>query len=304
MEHLRGSLFSYKREKHFDIDCSSSDLGRFFTDVLLRDGFDEIYGQAYDLEEFLRGVLQSLLIFGRVFYKIDWAQEDYTKNKKRWVVKRIRWLAVETMDIIESNDQIRGFKQEYSDHCGSKDLRGIRVDFEPDEVFFVEWGFDGEEKRGLSPLKRLVPLCKEWDGFLGYVNLLTKATYHPEDRSYAVERARYTPWEEAKKKNDQCKIRIQDALGEIPDAPMTEYYDLYHFVKSRRKLAQIREYLLSEFNKQIVNVISKKNSFSESPRIKLIGYKSENEIEELYTSYKNKEVSNKEVRDALRDELI
>lgn len=250
----------------------------------------------------MRDVLQSLLLFGKAFYKIDWA--EHAENKTRWVVERIRWLAVETMDVVRVNEQIRGFNQEYSDHCSYEDLRGIRVDFEPDEVFFVEWVFDGERERGASPLRRLIPLCKEMDEFLEYVNMLTRAMYHPEDRSYAVERARFTPWEEAKKKNEQCKIKIQDALGVMPDAPMTEYYDIYQFIKSRRRIAQIREYLVAEFNDQVVNRISKKNGFLESPRIKLVGYKSVSEIDELFDGFKRKETSNKEVVDAFRDELI
>lgn len=305
MDSVRGSLFSYRREKHFEIVCSSSELRRFFNDILLgRGGFEGLYGQAYDLEGFLRGVLQSLLIFGKAFYKIDWAKQDYRGNKTRWVMKRIRWLAVETMDVVRDDEQIQGFKQEYSDHCSYKDLRGIKVEFEPDEIFFVEWVFDGERNRGVSPLKRLIPLSKEMDEFLEYIKLRTKALYHPEDRSYAVERALFTPWEEAKKKNEQCRIKIQDALGIMPDAPMTEYYDIHQFIKSRRRIAQIREYLLAEFNDQVVNSISKKNGFSESPRIKLVGYKSVSEIDELFDSFKCKEISNKEVVDALRDELI
>ena len=305
VNNFRRSLFSYKREKHFEIVCTSSELRRFFNDILLgRGGFEGLYGQAYDLEGFMRGVLQSLLIFGKAFYKIDWAEQDHAKNKTRWVVERIRWLAIETMYVVTDDGRIQGFKQEYSDHCSYEDLRGIKIEFGPDEIFFVEWVFDEERNRGVSPLKRLIPLSKGMDEFLEYINLRIKVLHHPEDRSYAVERARFTPWEKAKKKNDQCKIKIQDALGIMPDAPMTEYYDIHQFIKSRRRIAQIREYLVAEFNDQIVNRISKKNGFAESPRIKLVGYKSVSEIDELFGHFKRKEVSNKEVVDAFRDELI
>lgn len=301
---LRDSLFSYRKEKHFEIVSSSSDLRRFFSDILLGDQFEGIYCEAHDLEDFLKSVLVSLLIFGKAFYKIDWTKQDYKKNETRWIVEKIRWLAVETMSVVKANNLVQSFRQEYSRHCSYEGLREIRIDFEPDEVFFIEWGFDGEAKKGKPPLRRSIPLVKEMYKFLEYINLRIKAEYRPEDRSYAVESAQFTPWEEAVKKNDQCKMRIQDALGVKPEAPMTEYYDIYQFIKSRRKIAQIREYLLSEFNEQIVNRISKKNDFPESPMIKLVGYKSVSEIEELFDDFKNKEISSKEVMDAFQDQLI
>lgn len=298
------SLFSFKKEKHFEIVCSSSHLRRFLNGVLLgQGGFKGLYGQAYDLEGFLRNVLQSLLIFGKAFYKIDWAEKVYEKNKTRWVVEGIRWLAVETMDVVKSAGQIRGFKQEYSYNCTYEALRGISIDFEPEEVFFVEWISD-EGERGVSPLKRLIPFCEEMGDFLEYVNLLTKSMYNPEDSSFAVERARFTSWEEAKKKEDQRIMKIKDALGIMPTAPMTEYYDIYQFIKSRKRIAKIREYLLTEFNDQVVKRIVKKNGFSESAEVKLVGYKSVSEIDELFSKFKSKELSNKEVVHALRDELV
>jgi len=178
------SLFSYRKEKHFEIVCSSSDLRRFFSDILLEGQFDGLYGQAYDLEGFLREVLQSLLIFGRAFYKIDWTNRDYEEYGTRWVVERIRWLAVETMDFVKDNGQIRGFKQEYSNHCSYQDVRGKKVEFEPDEVFFVEWVFDGGENRGVPPLRRLIQPSKEMDRFLKTVELSVYAIGHPIPRSF------------------------------------------------------------------------------------------------------------------------
>jgi len=293
------SLFSYKKEKHFEIDSSNPHLRRFLNSVLLgQGGFKGLYGQEYDLEGFLRNVLQSLLIFGKAFYRIDWAEKVYEENKTRWVVEGIRWLTVETMDVVKSAGQIRGFKQEYSYNVTYKDLRGISIDFEPEEIFFVEWIFD-EGKRGVSPIKRLISLCEEMHDFLEYIGLCTKAMYHPEDSSFAVERARFTSWEKEKRKEDQRKIKIQDALGIMPTAPMTEYYDIYQFIKLRKRIAQIRKYLLDEFNDQIVKRITKKNGFSESAEVKLVGYKSVSEIDEYFSKFKSKELSNKEVVNAL-----
>ena len=34
--------------------------------------------------------------------------------------------------------------------------------------------------------------------------------------------------------------------------PMTNYYDVYYFAKFRKKLAEIRQYLILQFNEQVV----------------------------------------------------
>ena len=301
---IRDSLFSYKKEKHFDIESSDPDLRRFFGDLLLGYRPRVRYGQAYDLEGFLRTALVSLVIFGRCFYKIDWIESDHDQGGKRFVVDKIRWLAVETMEVIKTNGQIQGFKQEYSSHIDNEDVKGASFEFKQDEIFFIEWVFDRNEKRGVAPLRRLVRFSKQMHRGFESMNLYAKAMYHPEDHSFAVERARYTPWEEIRTKIDQSQLKIQGLLGSIPNAPMTEYYETYQFVKCRKMMARIREYLLSEFNAQIVDRIAEKNGITKAPQIKLVNYKSAMEIDELFNSFERREIPGKKAMEILREEMI
>lgn len=304
VDSLRNSLFSYKKQKHFEIECADPDLRQLLNDTVLRQQFDGIYGQAYDLEGFLRMTLASLLVFGRCFYKIDWVEKDHNAHGKRWLIQRIRWLAVETMEVIRDNDQIHSFKQEYSDHCGNKSVRGTTFTFEKDEILFVEWIFDGDENKGVSPLKRLIQHSEEMGTAFEDMRLQVHAFSHPEDHSYKAERLRHTPWKEIRGELDQSRIKMQSSLGIIPNAPMTEYYETYQFVKFRKRIARIREFLLSEFNEQIVTNIAKRNKFRESARINLIGYMSEGEIQDLFDSYKKKEITGEKLREAFQDEII
>lgn len=299
VNNVRLSLFNYKQENHFEIECSESTTQRFIKTVLFN-RFERGYGQSYDLEGFLRNVLQSLLIYGKVFYRIDWSKKKYFENETRWGISGLRWLPVETMKVIKSGKQIRKFKQEYSYNVAHKDLQGITTEFEPDEIFFVEWSFD-KGKKGVSPVKQIASLCGEMRDFLEYCGFYSRAMYHPEDSSFPVERARFSSWEDEKIKEDRRQMKIQDALGLVPTAPMTEYYDIYQFIKSKTRIAQIRKYLLDEFNEQIVQNILKKNSIVESAKVNLVGYASLKEINDLFSKFKNQEVSNKQIVDLLID---
>ena len=304
INNLTSSLFNPSRDSHFELVCSNPDWRQFFEPLIAYHPPERLYGQAYDLANFLEGVLRSLLIFGKAFYKIDYAKEERDQIGAGWTIKRIRWLAVETMSVIYSHGKIQEFVQQYTNSCGYKDLRGTRVEFEPDEVFFVEWVFDGEKNRGVSPLKRLTPYHKKMKWFLEFSQRKLTAMYNPKDHSYAVERARYTSWDEAKRVNDTCEMRIKDALGRILDAPMTQYYETYQCVKSRKRLASIREYLLSEFNAQVVDTISKKNTSTESARIRLVGYMSAGEIEALFGKFQNGQVSQSELLNILQNDMV
>jgi len=305
INNVTASLFNLRRDKHFDTVCSNPDWQKFFSELFIAYNPPEgLYGHAYDLVDFLVDVFKSILIFGKAFYSIDFAKKEHSQLGTIWTIQRIRWLPPETMSAIFINGRIQGYMQQYSNTCNYKDLHGTRVDFKPDEIFFVDWVFDGVKNRGISPLMRLILDFNKMESFLKFSARYAHAMFHPEDHSYEVERARYTSWDEARKINDVSKLRIKAALDTINDAPMTQYYEIYHLVKSRKRLAFIREYLLNEFNVQVVDNISKKNNLTELARVKLVGYMSEGEIEALFRKFQNGQVSRSEVSSILLNEMI
>jgi len=305
INYVTASLFSLRRDKHFEMVCSKPEWRQFFSELLIAYNPPKgLYGQAYDLANFLEGVLQSLLVFGKAFYKIDYAQEECSQTGTRWTIQRIRWLAVETMNAISGDGRIKGFVQQYSDRCVDKNLRGARVEFAPDEVFFVEWVFDGDKNLGISPLMSLIPHHKKMKWFLELIEQQVYAMSHPQDRSYRIERARYTSWDKAKRVNETSQIKIRAALGTVLDAPMSQYYETYQLTKSRKRTALIREYLVNEFNAQAVNALSKRNSLIEPARIELVGYMSASEIEDLFRKFQNGQASQDEVLNTLKNDMI
>ena len=296
------TLFDF-RKSHFIIENAvDGDWSKFFTEMFIDDNYTrEIYGQySYDLEGFLRGVLHSIIVFGKSFCAVDYLNDGATG---RWIVERIRWLPVETVSpVYEKEGAIKGFTQQYSAKCSYETAQNYEAEFLPDEVFFVEWVFD-EDKKGVSPLLALLGNSQTENKLFDLIQKQSYAFTHPDDHSRNAERARYSSFQEAKKRSDIAKIKSIAKIGGIIQQPMTDYYYAYYFAKNRKKVAAIREYLVDQFNAQVLTVISRKNNLPQPARIKIVGYLSAQEIAKLIDDLKSLKISSKELVDVLAKDM-
>lgn len=302
---LTHSLFNLRRDEHFSIVCSSSKWRQFFSELFIAYNPPEgLYGQSFDLANFLEGVFQSLLIFGKAFFKVDHSEKQTNQTGTIWTVQRIRWLAVETIKPIYDKGRIERFVQQYSAKCEGKDLQGVKTEFLPDEIFFVEWAFDDDKTKGVSPLVPLIPQDKMHIEFLQLMERQAYAIANPQNHSYHVERARHTSWEKAKRANEISEIEMRAILGTVLYTPMTEYYEAYYFAKIRKRIALIREYLVNQFNAQVVEPLCRKNGLTEPTRIKLVSYLSSTDIENLVRKFQQGQISKNEVISTLQKDMI
>lgn len=296
------TLFDF-RNKHFVIENAvDEDWNQFFTEMFIDHNYTrEIYGQfSYDLEGFLRGALHSIIVFGKSFYAVDYSNESSTG---RWIVERIRWLPVETVSpIYGKKGAIKGFTQQYSANCSYEMARNYKAGFLPDELFFIEWAFDGD-KKGVSPLLSLRSNSQTENKLIDLALKQSHAFAHPDDQSRSAERARYSSFQKAKKRSDVAKIKIIAKIGGIIRQPMTDYYDAYYFAKNRKRVAIIREYLVDQFNSQILASISNKNGLPQPARLKIVGYLTSKEIDKLIGDLKNLKISSKELVDILAKDM-
>jgi len=93
-------------------------------------------------------------------------------------------------------------------------------------------------------------------------------------------------------------------LGTMLQAPMTEYYEAYYFGKIRKRIALIREYLVDQFNAQVVEPLCRKNDLTEQARINLVGYLSSTDIENLIRKFQQGQVSENEVISTLQNDMM
>jgi hypothetical protein len=299
---VTSSMFNIFREDHFDLVCTQPKVMRLFAELVSRHPIEGLYGnQFHGLDDFLSNVFKSLITFGKVFTRIDYSQAQI-QGQTAWKIQRIRWLPAETMRVVHKKGEIKGFVQQYSKICQDERLCK-KTEFTPDEIFFVEWMFDGRRLKGVSPLLSLIPHAKRHLKFLKVMERKTYAMANPQDHSFKIERAKYASWEKEKRLNEISELRIRSTIGAWSDAPMTEYYGTFRFAKSRQRIAAIREYLLTQFNQQVVNTLSRKNGLNESVEIKLKGYLTSSEIGQLIQRFQNGQISQNEMITTLQKDM-
>jgi hypothetical protein len=279
------SLFDISRPDHFEVICSNQTLTPIFYELVSDHPIEGTFGNLYHgLRDFFTEIFRHLIVYGKVFAFVDYIQEQ---NTQVWKIRRIRLLPIETIKIRRKWGKITGFSQQYSK--GSSNTE--KTDFLNDEVFFVEWKFSNEGSSGVSPLLPLIPLAQKHLEFLNLMSLQMFAIANPQDRSYRVEKARYASFEKEKQLNDINDLTIRETIGTWSDAPMTDYYSTYRFAKCRKKIALVREYLVEQFNLQIVHELSKKNGLTEPANIRLKGYLTSTQLTDLLNQYERLEIS-------------
>jgi hypothetical protein len=286
IEYVQNVLFNYVNNNHFQIENAENPWKQFFEKSFLNDyNCRELYSPYYDLVGFLRAVFYSTIVYGKAFYAVD-----YADNNGCWLVKSIHWLPVETMTPnYDQKGVIKGFTQKYSSK-GNDEIKNYRMEFLPEEIFFVEWNFDGD-KKGVSPLLRLYSNANREKELWDFMQRKFYAQTHQDDHSLSVEQARYAPFEEAKKQADDAKIKNISKIGGLLDVPMTEYYYAYYFAKNRKRIAMIREYLVNDFNTQIVATLSRKNGLTEIPKIAITNYLTSEQIESHINDFKKAKIT-------------
>jgi hypothetical protein len=298
------SLFHFQRKDHFKIVCEDAKFSKFLSDLFIEGPIEGLFGfQVYDLASFFEMLYKELLIIGQVFFQIDFLENSADDAAFTWSIRKIGWLPPETMKVKRQGGKIEKFIQQYSDKF-EKQNGNSRVEFCPEEILFVQWIFDGQKKKGLSPLIELDSLEKK---YLRIFDIMTKKAYimaHPDDKSSGLEKAKFASWEKEKKLNEITQAKIKTKIGTVPDYPMTDYYTIYKFAESRRRTAIVREYLLEQFNLQIIDVLTAKNNFHSKASISINGYLSSNDIRNLFEEFHKGKLAQKEILNQLSTDMI
>ncbi len=85
---------------------------------------------------------------------------------------------------------------------------------------------------------------------------------------------------------------------------MTDYYTIFKFVESRKKVAKVREYLLDQINLQIIDVLATKNNVKTKAALRLTGYLSSDEIQNMFELFRDGKMQKKEILNKLSADMI
>lgn len=293
-------LFDYRRDdKHFEVECENPRL----REAVERELLDRLAGRQakfgignHDLVRFLRSKAASIMVYGRSFSRVGWQENE--GDSAHWRIKSFRGLFPGSIRPIGKEGY--EWKRRQSEYDLNSPIVTERLSKE--EIFSLEWVFDGEANRSKPPLERVVKHYKRGLDFMTLCAANTYAWANPNDKRFWVERARHADMKKAIEEERQRRLLMTKELGipELyPPPPTTSYYDVYYMVKFRKRLAQIREYLVSQFNEQVVRQLAVKNGFSEHVALRAISYRTVKEIEDVFEQFGRKELAAEDVTKTL-----
>lgn len=281
---------------YFGIECDDPtlkrDLEMYFTD---EHSFyrDDLYGQGDSVGGFLEDIAWQLLITGDEFYMIEWGEIDI-KNKKYHFPVDFEYLRNETMKVRRKRGEIIGYSQKYSLFTYLKEKRFKNweekekprsFEFEKDEVIYCQYPFAKKSPTAQS-LKYLRPIKKFWQFGIDQ----SRSGVEVESHYLPLERARYTTYASEKRKYDIARAKVRTIFNYLMDTngpQMTQYYDIYTVIRYKKYLNDFRDYLVHEFNEQVLAVVAKKNSFASAPKLVYNGFISNAELDEALQGYKD-----------------
>lgn len=279
---------------YFSIECDDSvlkkDLEMYFTDEhsFYRDG---LYGQGDALGGFLESVAHELFVVGDSFRMIEWEEVDIKGRKYQFPVD-FEYLRNETMKIIKKNGAIIGYRQKYSlfTYFKEKRFKGWEnkekprsFEFEKEEVVYYKYPFAKNSPTAQS-LKYLKPIKKFWQFGIDQ----SRSGVEVENHYLPLERARYTTYAHEKRKYDIARGKIRTIfnwLMETNGPRLTQYYDIYTVIRYKKFLNDFRDYLVREFNEQVLAVVAQRNGLAFIPKVVYSGFLSNAELDAALQGY-------------------
>jgi len=280
---------------YFSIECDDpvlkKDLEMYFTDEhsFYRDG---LYGQGDALGGFLESIAHELFVGGDSFRMIVWEDVDI-KGRKYQLPVDFEYLRNETMKVRCKRDEIVSYRQKYSlfTYFKEKRFKGWEdkekprsFEFDKDEVIYCKYPFAKKSPTAQS-LKYLKMIKRFWKFGIDQ----SKSSVEVENYYLPLERARYTTYAREKRKYDIARGKIRTIfnwLMETNGPRLTQYYDIYTVIRYKKFLNDFRDYLVREFNIQVLEVVAKKNGSTSIPKITYTGFLSNAELDAALQDYR------------------
>lgn len=279
---------------YFSIECDDTvlkkDLEAYFTaeHSWYR---DRLYDHGDSLGRFLEIIARQLLITGDSFRLIDWDEVEINKKKYQFPVD-FGYLRNETMKVIRRNGVIVSYGQKYSRYTYLKAkkfknsdgmIKPRSFEFEKEEVVYCQYPFAKKSPTAQS-IKYLPSIKKFWQFGMNQ----SRSYVEVENYYLPLEKTRYATFAREKRKHDLARGRIRTIFNYLMDTngpKMTQFYDFYTVIRYKKFLNNLRDYLVKEFNEQVLAVVARKNNFSSIPKLAYTGFLSNAELDSALQKY-------------------
>lgn len=272
----------------------AKDLNAYFLEENSR--FREnLYGHDDSLGGFLQEVAHSLLVTGESYSLVTW--DTISINGRNYCLPvDFGYVRAETMR--KGRDQRMSYIQVYSWFTylktkGLKDYDGHtqpRVShFTADEILYYTYPFSRK-----TPVQRALRHLEQVQKFWQFGLAQTRGSVEVESHYLPFERARYANSYNEKRKHDIARAKIRTVFNYPLDTngiKMTSYYDLFTVIRYKKYLNEFREYLVQEFNRQILESIVTKNHGMKGANLRLTGFVRNSQLDADLARYTKGEIT-------------
>lgn len=271
------------------------DLNSYFVDRSRRYR-ESLYGQHFHLGNLFNDIMQQLVIYGEVYYSIDWTEVDI-EGRKYKLPSDFRYLSTSATSIFKNKKgKILGYKQSFSpftdlppSYTNNRQHRSFN--FKKNEVFHLIYPLENTHpvKKSMYLLK---PILRFWD-----FTVEQSASWNSKNKDLNILRAGQMIYSEQKRKYALARAMVKKNfhyLLNTDDLMITEYYDAYVVVRYLKDLNASRKYFIDQFNEQVLIPFAKKNKIIEIPTLTAFNFISDEEIDDYFKKYKSGKVSHKE----------
>ena len=291
-------------EEFFEINHSKKTIRDDLTSHLLDKNYSEkIYSNAYDLSMFFEFICRELITEGKTFYAVVWDKVKIN-NREYTLPIDFCYLHPSTISLKENEKgKILLIKQRYPFWSIIRDqFDGIyNRNVKPREAFYLSYPFSDE-----SPAKQSLRYASMTKKFYNFGLYQGEASLSSKNHRLPVELSRYTTFSIEKLKHDLTRIKIRKNFSYLYEQQVTTYYDVYSVVRYMKYLNNFRQFLLDEFNKQIMLQIKKRNKLKKMPIIQLKDdiFVTNQKIDEAFARFQNKEINVQEFSKQTKDNLV
>ncbi len=263
---------------------------------------DRLYGHTYDLGGFFGSLLQQSAIHGEHFYEIDW--KIYDDKNNLILVDDFRYLHSSTMHTKrDMSGNITGYSQRYSRISFKKktygsDLKNRVTNFEPTEILRIEYPFGSPH-----PVKKSLKLLKTTSAYWKFNLDYARSAGSKIGMPYSAEKAKYKDYSREIRKYKLTKAKISKNFHQIDgmqDLSMTAYYDVYNVCNYLEFKMRARQFMVDEFNKQVLAPLAAKNNIKSKPILKIVGLSTESDVTELMKAFQDKVINYPEFIELLK----
>lgn len=279
----------------------SQDLTYFFTDERYYPSEDQIgYDNAHSLGEFFDFVDHFLVVDGIAIYAIEW-KEVGIKNKKYYLPVGLSWVNPATVNFVNKNEILAEQKfswvakhaedyYQYQDHSFKKDELLV---FRHPTLF------------PSSPVGKSLELSRHLNDWTEFSLLSGQASNEPLNHLLPVERSRYINLEELRRNEDVKRLKIRrlfkQPIGGM-NAQITDYYAVLGYLEYKKQLNKMRDYLVGEFNKQLLDLVADKNKIKSPITLEYRGFISDTQLDLAFDKFRRGTINVQEFAERVKDD--